>query len=190
MKKIIIAIMLAVVLVAGGFGGLAYAQSIEHEPMTGQKLVGWGPFGLAPTPSFLFLATFSLTNPDGVSQITIDRISIFAADGTVIYEGPPLLGMEGSPLTTPLEPHQSVDIWLAGYVLGWPTGPVDPLDFPVSDYYTVEIFWSGEKKGLPLTGWSWMLTLDFDAEGNLANTPSTTAMSLMVNMEQELEPED
>ena len=45
MKKRIIGIALAVVLVAGGLGGLAYAQVNGHQPMTGQKLVGVGQLG-------------------------------------------------------------------------------------------------------------------------------------------------
>jgi len=185
MKKIV-AIVLAVVLLAtGGFGSFAYAQVNGLEPMTGQKLVGWGPVGLAPgSNAFLFLTQFILTNPDGVSEITIDRISVFNADGTMIYEGPLLVGMVGEELTEPLAPHQTVDIFLPYYILeGDPQAP-----WPESAYYTTEIFWTGTKNGLPLTGWSWMATIDMDDEGNYSIL-STGAMSQMVNMEQELVPE-
>ena len=44
MKKVIIAVVLAVALLAGGLGGFVYANSNSHVPMTGQKLVidgGW-----------------------------------------------------------------------------------------------------------------------------------------------------
>lgn len=192
MKKII-AILLALVLITAGLGGVAYAQG-THQLMTGQKLVGWGPVGVAPgNAAFIFVTSFSLTNPDCVSQITVDRISVFKDDGTVIYEGPLIVGMVGEELTTPLAPHQTVDVFLLYYVLVFeygidPTQPADPADWPESAYYTVEFFWTGTKGGLPLTGWSWMATIDRDDQGNYSS-PSTSAMSQMVNMEQELVPE-
>ena len=47
MKKIAF-LVLAVVLIAGAVGGFAYAQGdTTHQPMTGQKLVGWGLYSLA-----------------------------------------------------------------------------------------------------------------------------------------------
>ena len=181
MKKIIIAVVLAVVLIAGGLGSFAYAQG-THEPMTGQKLVGWGGAGLAPgNRAWIATTNFSLINPDCVSGITIERVCVFKADGTLIYEGPPLVELQGTEWTLPLEPHQSIDMLLTSFVVE--EGTVDPLDFPDFASYTIEVFWTGPKGGLPLTGWSWMLTLNIDAEGN-AGIPSTSAMSQMVNMEQ------
>ena len=78
MKKII-AIVLAVVLVAGGLGGLAYAQANGHASMTGQKLFGSGAYALFQVPDGTYLehaGGFILTNPDCVSEITIDRVFI------------------------------------------------------------------------------------------------------------------
>jgi len=153
-----------------------------------QKLVGWGGAGLAPgNRAWIATTNFSLINPDCVSEITIERVSVFKADGTLIYEGPPLVGLQGTEWTLPLEPHQSIDMLLTSFVVA--EGTVDPLDFPDFSSYTIEVFWTGPKGGLPLTGWSWMLTINIDAEGN-AGIPSTSAMTQMVNMEQALDSED
>ncbi|MBA7648624.1 hypothetical protein ES703_56412 [subsurface metagenome] len=115
MKKII-AIVLAVMLVAGGLGGFVYANSSSHQPMTGEKLVGTGRLGLQPNGEWLSGSWFLFTNPDCVGKITIERISIIRGDGTVIYEGPLLeLVRNGDgevvdriPITTPMKPHR---IW-------------------------------------------------------------------------------
>ena len=189
--KRIIAIVLAAVLVVAGLGGFAYAQVNGHQPMAGQKLVGWGAVGMSSPSKVSILATdFNLTNPDCVNEITVDRISVFKADGTVIYEGPLIVGMLGEELTAPLAPHQTVDIFLLYYVLVFeygidPTQPADPEDWPESAYYTVETFWTGTKGGLPLTGVTWMVTLDRDEGGNYSSA-STMAMGQMVNMTQTL----
>ncbi len=104
MKKLII-ILTTVVLLAGVGGGYAYAQTTHH-PMVGQKLIGSGSFGKVFEatdihPGSVGLTMFYLTNPDCVSKITIDRISVFAANGDVVdvIEGPLMVGMTGTPLT-------------------------------------------------------------------------------------------
>ena len=172
MKKII-AIVLAVVLVVGGLGGLAYAQSNSHEPMTGQKLVGYGFFGMLeleePDDATCDLHTlFVFTNPDCVSEIMIDRVSIFAFDGTVLdtvlYEDPLKV----------LEPHEVDGVELHDYI-----DPQDPL-MPV----TVEIFWTGARKGLPLTGWAQTGYSIFDGDENLLEV--CVGENPMVNVEQKL----
>lgn len=183
MKKIIAVLLALVLLVVGGLGGIAYAQDNSHEPMTGEKLVGLGPCGIAP--GMLFYTNFALTNPDCVSAIAIERLSVIGADGTVIYEGPPLIGMQGEELTTPLEPHQSVDIQLPYYVVG---GSANPIDWPDAMIYTVEVFWTGTKSGLPLTGWTAIYTIAIDDAGNIVEGLSTASSSQMVNIDQKLKP--
>jgi hypothetical protein len=187
MKKIVF-LVIAVVLIAGAVvGGFAYAQSQgAHQPMVGQKLVGWGPVGLASSSNpFLFVTMLTLTNPDCVNQITIERVSVFAGNGTVIYEGPLLFGMVGEELTEPLAPHQTVDIFLPYYVLSYyfEELPADPLEWPGLDNYTIEVFWKANKGGLPLTGWAWVGTMPINAEGN-ADTVSSVGTYQMVNMTQ------
>jgi hypothetical protein len=192
MKKTIAVIIASVLLVVGGIGGLVYAQG-SHEIMTGQKLVGWGNVGIAPgNKNYIAYTAFNLTNPDCVNQRTIDWIFIFKDDGSAIYEGPPLVGMVATELKAPLEPHQTVDIILPYYVLVFEHGmdpdpstwPADPkLYWPDLARYTIEIFWSGVKGGLPLTGWSWMIMVGEDEEGNYT-IPRTSDTSQMANMEQ------
>jgi len=76
MKKII-AIVLVVVLVAGGLGGFACARATEYEPMPEQKLVGMGFYGTEPFAdgTLVFRPMFVFTNPNSDSEITIDRIA-------------------------------------------------------------------------------------------------------------------
>src|SRR4030043_325902 len=152
MKKIVF-LVIAIVLITSAVGGFTYAQSQDsHQPMVGQKLVGWGLFGNAPTaiPPTIFNTIFILTNPDCVNQITIDRISVIAGNGTLIYEGEPL-DFNGEPINTLLGPHQSISTELTDYYL-----PLPPnySDFPIGGMYTVEVSWTGAKGGLPLTGWA------------------------------------
>ena len=185
MKKIVFLVM-AVVLIAGAVGGFAYAQSdTTHQPMTGQKLVGWGLFGNAPgaIPGTIFNTILVLTNPDCVSQITINRISIIAGNGTLIYEGPPL-DFTGNATATLLGPHQSISTELTDYYLPL---PADFRDFPLGGLHTVEVSWTGAKGGLPLTGWSYTLTANFDSgTGQIIQNLSTTAATQMINMTQTL----
>ena len=197
MKKIIAMSAALVLLTLGGLGAFAYAQSTQHEAAAGQKLVGWGPVGVAlgAEPS-ISVSLFNLTNPDCINTIRVDRISVFKDDGTVIYEGPPIVGGPGEALTEladPLQPHQSVIIFLPLYVIAYELG-ISPLDlnniqplpvevWPGSAYYSAEIFWTGARNGLPLTGWIWIGTIVQDSGGNYT-VMSTSAMGQMVNMEQ------
>jgi len=192
MKKLII-IVLAVVLLAGLGGGYAYAQTV-HQPMVGEKLIGFGPSGIAPgNQAFIMATEFFLTNPDCVSEITINRISVIKADGTPIYEGPLLVGMQGEEFTGTLKPHQIVDAFLPYYIIVYELG-YDPNNLPSTNpkdywpdlgYYTFEVSWTGSKVGLPLIGSSWEVTTSEDTEGNYT-IPSTSAKSQMVNMSQVL----
>lgn len=193
--KRIIAILLAVVLVAGGLGSFAYAQVNGHEPMTGQKLVGHGAYGVFPPEedgTYLEVAgSFTVTNPDCVSEITIDRVSIFDMDGTVVYEGDLFtVDWEGGELvptycTEPLKPHEQrwieVDSTMCylrdqGYWEG------DHI------FFTVEIFWGWtDQKGLPLIGWAGTRVAKRAADGHIMEFQSGS-QSPMVNMEQVLKP--
>jgi hypothetical protein len=185
MKKIAFLVM-AIVLIAGALGGFAYAQSQDaHQPMVGQKLVGWGLFGNAPgaVPGTIFNTIFVLTNPDCVSQITIDRIQIIADSGTLIYGGPPL-DFTGNATALLLGPHQSISTQLAFY---YSPLPPDFQDFPLGGLHTVEVSWSGAKGGLPLTGWSYTLTMSYDSDtGNIIQNIASAATSQMINMTQTL----
>lgn len=185
MKRIVFLVM-AIVLIAGALGGFAYAQGQgTHQPVVGQKLVGWGLFGNAPgaVPGTIFNTIFIVTNPDCVNQITIDRISVIAGNGTLIYEGAPL-DFSGNPLSTLLGPHQSISTELTDYFLPLPP---DLRDFPLGGLYTVEVSWTGAKGGLPLTGWSYTLTANFDSvTGQIIQNIATAAATQMVNMTQVL----
>jgi hypothetical protein len=192
MKKLIF-ILVTVMLLASAGGGYAYAQT-THQPMFGQKLVGQGMFGKTFEATDIHsgtvgLTVFYLTNPDCMGKITIERISVFATDGDVVYEGPLMVGMTGTPLAdNALYPHQTVMVWLPWYILG-PTGPSDPRDFPGPTDYTVEISWTGAKGGMPLTGWTWVVTYTYiglQTGGFEMTGISATSVSQMVNMTQVL----
>ena len=186
MKKRIIAIMLAVVLIAGGLGGFAYTQVNGHVPMTGQKLVGQGVYAewTYPDGTDAKVETgFMLTNPDGVSEITIERISVFAYDGTVVYEGSLRVKVaddEWGVYIGPLKPHETLQTGLEYYDL-------PELTQELEMWYTVEIFWSGAKDGLPLTGWAGTVQVKRDDTGEVVDVHLGSMQ--MVNMEQVLKPE-
>ena len=210
MKKTIIAVVLAVVLLAGGLGGFAYAQSNSHVPMTGQKLVGYGRLGLQPDGMWLSGSWFNITNPDCVSEITIERISLIRRDGTVIYEGPLLRLVRDEngeveyeiPITESMKPHQ---IW-GGLALGRfmkdpeASNPdrwlrVEETRNLTLNHYTLEIFWSwSDKKGLPLIGWASETKRAADPallglvteESELWKLETSHSRIPMVNMEQKL----
>jgi len=197
MKKVI-GIMLAVVLLASGFGGFAYAQS-QHEPMTGQKLVGCGTHGTVDiVGAHVFFTTyFHFTNPDCVSEITIKRISIIRRDGMVIYEGPLLRQevegievFESIPWMEPMKPHEMRRIFVQYYF----ADPDDPKHdwmnrdeanaLPLSQY-TVEIFWTkNHRSGLPLIGLSEEMKFKrLSGDGEYMESGYRTQM---VNMRQRL----
>ncbi len=210
MKKVI-AILLAVVLVVGGLGAFAYAQG-THEPMKGDKLIGIGSLGSKFLHAEIyngFWTGFSLTNPDGVSEITIERISIIRGDSTVIYEGPLLHQkvvdnevVESIPITT-LKPHEIHHISLQWYMPDpddldheWMNGFSEARLLPLVGY-TVEIFWTAPKKGLLLIGWAYQQHGFLNAEGVPLMSEEGIYVGVvtgfgtpMVNMEQEFEPED
>lgn len=148
-------------------------EIIEHEPMTGQKLVGYGFFGgqyIEELGGTLHSHTmFVFTNPDCVSEITIDGVFILDRDGNVLYEGA-LLGDDGI-----IEPHEVQAVELHDYLA---PGDLNPV--------TVEIFWSGVEEGLPLTGWTQTGYYMFDGDGNIVM--GSVGENQMVNMEQRLGP--
>ena len=120
-----------------------YTKTTVHEPMTGQKLVGQGSFSPMP-PGILASSSFTFTNPDCVSEITIERLSIIRGNGEVIYEGP-MLRRDGTlgPYLMKLKPHATRFVILSTYV---------PAGFP--GWYTAEVFWTWtDEEGLPLIGW-------------------------------------
>ncbi len=112
MKKIIAIVLALVLLATGGAAGFVYAQNNEHEPMTGQKLVGGG--GCSVDGDIFFETVLSFTNPDCVGEIAIEQVSIIAPDGTVIHKGE-LLDPAGDPLPMTLGPHEAGFIVLRDY---------------------------------------------------------------------------
>jgi hypothetical protein len=183
MKKIIV-ILSVVALVVAALGGFVYAQDSLHEPMTGQKLVGWSPCMVDADIYFEGILLF--TNPDCVSEITIEQLSIIAHDGTVIHEGE-LLDREGNPLPQTLGPHGVGSIVLSDYVARYyELDPCDYRAFPPGGY-TVEIFWTkSDKKGLPLIGSSITNTLTLEEGTNVIIGQAAGWSTEMVNMEQVL----
>ena len=184
-KKKIIGIILAAALVAGGLGGFAYATNNLQEPMTGQKLVGQG--GCFKFPPELdetyvtFNTMFWFTNPDSVSEITIERISVFALDGTVVYDSAVDDWIEDPnwTWTEPMKPHEMRGMELSEYL---------PPSFETEGMvYTVEIFWTWtDKRGLPLTGWATLASVKRGADGHIIEFTSGYGTQ-MLNMEQVLE---
>jgi len=217
MKKII-AIVLAVMLVAGGLGGFVYANSSSHQPMTGEKLVGTGRLGLQPDGEWLSFSWFVFTNPDCVGQIRIRKISLIRKDGTVIYEGPLLKlvrdesgeVVEEIPITK-LKPHEIRVLGLNSFMKDpeasdptrWLTHEeVRNLNF---NHYTLEIFWvlpglrgpiRIPSKGLPLIGWVAESKRATDPalqdlvteESELWKLETSHSRTPMVNMNQRLKP--
>jgi hypothetical protein len=125
---------------------------LQHEPMTGQKLVGWGIYAMQDLGDGTYLdngVLFSFTNPDCVSEITIDRVFMFGLDGNVIYDSADGWFDNGLPWTEPMKPHETRFIGLPS-CLREPGATIEPI--PLT-FVTVEIFWSGAKDGLPLIGW-------------------------------------
>ena len=153
-----------------------------------QKLVGLGSYA----PSFEMEGAhcnlnsgFILTNPNCISDITIERVCVFAYDGTVVYEGPFLHWREETPWLEPMKPHETRESELAQYVsdFEWPSESEEWMMF------TVEIFWT-TKGGLPLTGWVGTAIIKRDATTQALIDIEYAGATQMVNMEQELEPED
>ena len=185
MKRIIV-IALAIVLLASGLGGFAYAQTTQHEPIVGQKLVGVGNLGIFYNSDHdtLVYSRCLITNPDCVGEVTNICIRIISDNGTE-YTGKLL-----SPLTSPQEvtalaPHQSGVVDLVSCIFPELT---DPYQLQ-SAAYTVEVSWTGTKNALPLIGWTWLATAAFDGTTTpptIIENISTSTMTQMVNMEQKL----
>jgi hypothetical protein len=160
-KKLIV-IVLAMVLVAAGLGGFAYAQVNGHEPMTGQKLVGHvvvGKIDLGEVHT-AYHGAVTLVNPDCVAEITIERMFIIDEEGSVVYDGPFLRSLTDNPLSPPeimerpMRPHEVWECFLFSCIPDGEGGWLpfyEVLDSPRT-IYKVEIFWSGHKKGCPLSG--------------------------------------
>jgi len=153
-----------------------------------QKLVGLGSY----VPSFEMEGAhcnansgFILTNPNCISDITIERVCVFAYDGTVVYEGPLLHWREETPWPEPMKPHETRESELSQYVsdFEWPSESEEWMIF------TVEIFWTGSG-GLPLTGWVSSAIIKRDAATHALIDIELGGVVQMVNMEQKLEPED
>ena len=159
---------------------------IQHEPMTGQKLVGTGGwYQFPPQADGTYIegaGSFTLLNPDCVSEITIDRIFFFSLYGEVIYDsvedGWP---DEDQPWIEPVKPHEIR--WIEVDSLMWRLGRK-----PADVVFTIEVFWTGAKEGLPLTGWANTSIVRRNTEGGILGFESM-AETQMVNMEQVLTPE-
>ena len=154
---------------------------VAEEPMTRGKLVGQGSYAEWEDDGIhkLLNAAFILTNPDAVSEITVDRISVFAYDGRLVYEGPLLKWREEIPWDEPMKPHETrhsdLDQYLSGFE--WPS------ESGVWMLFTVEIVWTkSHKGGLPLAGWVGSAIIRRDSEGHLIEL-ELAGSTEMVNME-------
>jgi hypothetical protein len=128
----------AILLAVAGFAGAAYAAG-DHQPTAGTKLIGYGPYGYADTENEVYYTAFTITIPDCVNSITIDRMSIVRGDGTPIYEGPVYQsGNVGGTQITSLLPHQVVFIRLVDWL------PDDVMS-QSPRMYTVEVSYSGNR---------------------------------------------
>ncbi|MFC2068671.1 hypothetical protein ACFLTP_06645 [Chloroflexota bacterium] len=174
MKKKLVLVLAAVVLLMAGIGGVVYAVG-GHEPVTGQKLVGVGPMGtveIGPGP-ITRQASFQFTNPDCIEDITITKVSVMEnGNGDVIYEGP-FVGVdtEGAEVVrtviTELAPHdvRGIRLWQYMWIGPDEISDLDELEdndnwketFPAFSQdlivCTVEIEWEAAGSACPLTGW-------------------------------------
>lgn len=195
--KRLIAILLTAVLLAGGLGGFAYANSNPHIPWLGDKLIGTSRFGkyVNPDERVFYDAQFNFTNPDCVNEIKIEGISIIRDDGKVIYEGPYLAQRmdEDSEIveSTPrwwMEPHR---IWEVHLEFFFPDpddpdhewmNPEEAINQP-AHRYTVEISWGVRRRGgLPLIG----EVMSFQRATQSGMTTDSAFGIQMVNLSQRL----
>ena len=135
MKKRILYILCAVVLISAGISAGVYAVG-NHQQVEGQKLVGCVPLGFQTTGDQMGAeSTIRVTNPDCVGEITINKISILKGQ-TLMYEGLPLtwdivggppqyIRSEDTTLTT-LGPHEGFAIPLVFYM--WKIGKLGEFD--------------------------------------------------------------
>jgi hypothetical protein len=196
MNKRIILILLAVAVVIGAVaGGITYAQ-MEHQAMKGSKLVGTAWLGTKARDTgnitFVWTGTFGINNPDCVNDINIERLSIIKDDGSVVYEGDLLQCGEDvndprQPVTI-LQPHEQLfiplDWWMPDGAGGWLTA--DEASSQDMRGYTVEILWSGERKGLEISGYveSTQITFFHDPQGGVVDVDVSSSRIQMQNLIQ------
>jgi len=181
-KKILLGLLVAVLLAAGLAGG-AYAAI--HEPVKGDKLIGFGSQG-AVSPTLHDSSVFFFTNPDCVNNIVIERVSIVRGNGTVVYEGPYLQILpDGTREPRPvLKPHMQFKIelwnWMPDGSGGW-LSEEQAREVPIAGY-TVEIEWNAKGETLPPMGYGQRTQITI-IPGQPANT--TAHYIPMENMRQE-----
>ena len=166
MKKLLLVVTFVCVL-SVVLGSSVYAAT-SHQQMKGTKLIGYGPMGLAYGGDTQFYSSFTITNPNCTKSITINRLSIVQANGTVIYEGP---FVEGGPLGTDvvsLQPHGVVMVELSDWV-----SLLDPMRF-----FTVEVGFRSVG-ALPLIGHSIVWQKEFFADGTYTLAKTRVAMEKM-----------
>ena len=166
--------------------------------MSKQKLIGVGQVGKVTTPrgtEVRYWTRFDFTNPDCVAKIDIERISLIRGDGVTIYSGPMLqLKRSGTgevvkekAINEPMKPHEVRSIMLRYFMKDPKTRKwLTPREATRLDSasYTLEIFWSGKERGLPLIGWIWLPRLEREVDGSTTVGVSSTQM---LNMEQQLD---
>lgn len=164
MKKILV-IAIVVVMTLSAFGGFAYAQA-EHEAVKGDKVVGYGPFGVFSLLSgdTEHMMSCMITNPDCVGTITLEQMTIYdSMNGVLIYEGPVVsnrwsMGSMQSMVVPELGPHESCSLIMSAmFPLDGPHNPtswMSPMEARALDsaIYTVEITWSAKGWNCPLIG--------------------------------------
>lgn len=165
MKKIVLAAIVAVMLLATIGGTVVYAQA-QHQPPRGQKLVGIGMWSWPanePAPSFWsFITIFNVTNPNCRGDIEIEWLSIIDMNGESVFEGAPgtyhNYQSNTDDLVVPdaLAPHQIWQFQLAQFVAE--TTPCAwESEVPLA-HYTVEVTWSG-RAARALEGWAKQVVL-------------------------------
>ena len=191
MKRIALTILIVVLFVAT-LAGTAYAVG-DHQPIRGDKLVGIGEMGTrlfgAQNQSRDEQSTeFRFTNPDCVSEITIERVSIIDETGTIVYEGPFIKVEDGvRTIQNEISPHEVCLIKLSEYMYeggdltepdSWKT-PADAMSQDLTTY-TVEINWGAKSLTCQLTGWQKTYRVAYE----LGERYRAISESPMVNLNQ------
>jgi hypothetical protein len=168
-KKIALVVILAAALVGAGFVGIALAAGPPSVSPTGMKLVSGGLVGYLthPNQSIQLETRINYRNPSSVYDITLEKVCIYGADGTLVYDGPFMDWFDEqnnnamidppTPLYT-IGPHETQLVRLSLW-----TGIPDQ-----GTAYTVEVFWSGNPKGLPLMADGWQHWTHYYDDGNIA----------------------
>jgi len=169
-RKVALVVILAVALVGAGFVGITLAAGPPSVSPTGMKLVAGGLVGYLtqPNQSIQLETRINYRNPSSVYDITIEKVCIYAADGTLVYEGPfmDLFDEENdnalidppTPLYT-IGPHETQLVRLSLW-----TGIPDN-----GTAFTVEVFWTGNPKGLPLMADGFHQWTHYYDDGNITN---------------------